>query len=71
MTTHAATKAAGNRFSRFFTGILSELKKVVWLTRREAAYLTMIVLIVAVIATIVLGLFDYGFSAVVDRFLVR
>ncbi len=51
MATHAvAAKPAGNRFTRFFFGIWSELKKVVWLSRREVAYLTLLVLIVSIAA---------------------
>jgi len=72
MTTHAVSaRPAGNRFTRFFTGIWAELRKVVWLTRREAAYLTLLVVIVALAAAIVLGLFDYGFSNLVDRLIIR
>jgi preprotein translocase subunit SecE len=71
MTTSAVSaKLTGSRFVRFFSGILSELRKVVWLTRREVAYLTFMVLIVAVAAGIVLGLFDFGFSAAVDKFII-
>jgi preprotein translocase SecE subunit len=71
MTTHAvAAKPAGNRFTRFFTGIWSELKKVVWLSRKEVTYLTMLVLVVAIAAGIVLGAFDYGFSALVNKFIL-
>jgi len=70
MTTSSATKQTGNRFTRFFTGIWSELKKVVWLSRREAMYLTMLVLIVSIAAAIVLGAFDYGFSTLVDKLLI-
>jgi preprotein translocase SecE subunit len=72
MTTQAVgVNRSGNRFTRFFTGIWSELRKVVWLSRKEAAYLTMIVLIVSIAAGVVLGLFDYGFSTAVDKFLLN
>ncbi len=64
MTYHAA-KRKGSRF-RFFGDIIAELRKVVWLTRREAIYLTTLVLIVAAIAGLVLGAIDYGFSRLVD-----
>ena len=64
MTQHAI-KRSGFRF-RFFGDIIAELKKVVWLTRREAAYLTVLVLIVAVVAGLVLGGIDYVFSRLVD-----
>ena len=59
------TKRSSSRF-KFIGEIISELRKVVWLTRREAAYLTVLVLIVAIIAGLVLGVVDYGFSRLVD-----
>jgi preprotein translocase subunit SecE len=55
-----------SRFS-FIGETIAELKKVVWLTRREAAYLTFMVLIVAIIVGLILGGFDYGFTNLVDR----
>ncbi len=63
MTHHTATK---RRF-KFIGGTIAELKKVVWLTRREAAYLTFLVLIVALAAGIVLGATDYGFTRLIDE----
>ena len=64
--THSTTKQSGSRF-RFISEIIAELKKVVWLTRREAAYLTVLVLIVAITVGIVLGAIDYGFTNLVDK----
>jgi len=52
---------------RFIGDVIAELKKVVWLTRREAIYLTALVLIVAAAAGIVLGALDYGFSELVNK----
>lgn len=70
MRPHTVTaKPSSSRF-RFFGEIISELKKVVWLTRREAIYLTVLVLIVAAAAGIVLGALDYGFSGLVDKLLI-
>ena len=67
MTHQTATaKRSGSRF-RFIGEIIAELKKVVWLTRREAIYLTVLVLIVAIITGVVLGALDYGFTELVDR----
>ena len=72
MTTRAvAAKPAGNRFSRFFTGIWSEMKKVVWLSRREVAYLTMLVLGVTILMGVILYLFDWGFSTGIDKLLLK
>ena len=66
MTQHTA-KRSGSRF-RFIGESVAELKKVVWLTRREAAYLTALVLIVAAAAAMFLGALDYGFSRLVSFF---
>jgi len=70
MRPHTATaKQSRSRF-RFFSDTISELKKVVWLTRREATYLTVLVLIVALAAGLVLGAIDFGFSGLVDKLLL-
>ncbi|MFC1994945.1 preprotein translocase subunit SecE [Chloroflexota bacterium] len=67
MTHHTAVKRSRPRFVRYIGEIISELKKVVWLTRREAAYLTVLVLVVAGTAGIFLGALDYGFTALIDK----
>jgi preprotein translocase subunit SecE len=63
-------KTASNRF-KFFTGIWGELKKVVWLSRREVVYLTTLVLIVAIIAGAFLWAIDLGFTTIVDKLLLN
>jgi len=69
MTHHIAKKSS--RFG-FIRETIGELKKVVWLTRREVAYLTFLVLIIAIAAGLVLGAVDYGFTQLVnDVFLGR
>jgi len=64
----ATPKQSGSRF-RFIGETISELKKTVWLTRREAIYLTGLVLIVTLIVGLILGLLDYGFTRFIDIFL--
>jgi preprotein translocase subunit SecE len=64
MTHRTATKRS--RFS-FIGETIAELKKVVWGTKREWAYLTFMVLIVAIIVGLILGGFDYGFTNLVDK----
>ena len=59
------------RVPGFLDDIISELKKVTWPTRKETAYLTMVVIIVAVAAGIVLGLVDVVFSWLIDKALLR
>ena len=64
--THQSTKRIGSRF-RLIGEIIAELKKVVWLSRREVAYLTFIVLVVSLTVGIVLGAIDYGFTNLIDK----
>jgi len=56
---------------RFISDTFAEMKKVTWLTRREAAYLTGLVLLVAVAVGAILGLIDLGFSGLVNTLLLR
>ena len=67
-----AYRSAGAKRSGLRLGIIGEvigeLKKVVWLSRREVAYLTGLVLLVCVIVGLVLGVLDFGFTKLVDGF---
>lgn len=65
--THRAVTTKRSRF-RFIGETIAELKKVVWLTRREAAYLTFLVLVVAITVGLILGATDYGFTHLVNEF---
>ena len=67
MTHHTTARRRGLRLFHYIGEIINELRKVVWLTRREAAYLTMLVLVVSIAAGIVLGALDYGFTDLVDK----
>jgi len=70
MTQQTAARKKGFRLFNYFGEIINELKKVVWLTRREIVYLTGLVLVVVIITGIVLGVLDYGFSELVSRLFV-
>ena len=70
MTNQTSTKRKGFRLFNYISEIINELKKVVWLTRREAAYLTGLVLVVTIIAGIVLGALDFGFTELVNKIFV-
>jgi preprotein translocase subunit SecE len=65
-----AKKEKRSRFA-FVTDIISELKKVAWPPRREAIYLTVVVVAVCAVVGVILWGFDYGFSELVNRFLIR
>ena len=62
----AIAKRGGPRF-KFIREAINELKKVVWLSRREAMYLTLLVIIVAGTIGIILGAIDFGFTRLVDK----
>jgi len=62
------TTKKGFSITSFFAGIGVELKKVVWLSRREVGYLTVVVIIVAGVAGLVLGGVDRGFGMLVNNF---
>jgi preprotein translocase subunit SecE len=59
------TKQSSSRF-RFFRETITELKKVVWLSRREATYLTLLVLVVSITVGIILGVIDFGFTELIQ-----
>ncbi len=63
----AIAKQGSSRF-KFIGETMAELKKVVWLTRREAAYLTVLVMIVCIVAGLVLGAIDLGFATLVSKY---
>ena len=50
--------------------VISELTKVTWPTRKEAARLTALVVIVAVVIGFILSLWDLGFTELVNRTLL-
>lgn len=54
----------------FFKDIISEMKKVTWLSRRELLYLTGLVLLVTVVMTLVLGILDFGFSKLINEIFI-
>ena len=66
MTQRSATTKRNRPGFGFVSEIITELKKVVWLTRRETAYLTVLVLLVSITVGLVLGIIDYGFTRLVN-----
>jgi preprotein translocase subunit SecE len=65
------TKNNGVRLFNYLKEIVNELKKVVWLSRREAVSLTVMVLVVSAIAAAFLGGLDFSFSALLDKVFLR
>ena len=52
----------GSMLKRFWRTMKSELKKVTWFSRRQTYTSTLLVLVVMVIAGVVIGALDLGFS---------
>lgn len=57
--------------ARFISDTVSELKKVIWLSRREVAYLTAVVLVVVIVVGAFLGLLDFAFTKLIDALFLR
>ena len=64
-----AAKRGGPRL-RFITEIIAELRRVVWLSRREVAYLTALVLIVTITVGLILGIIDFSFTKLFDNIIL-
>jgi len=64
--TTETTKRIGSRF-RLIGETIAELKKVVWLSRREVVYLSILVILISVAAGFLLGVIDFGFTGLVEN----
>jgi|FaiFalFF_MnMetaG_3_1042247.scaffolds.fasta_scaffold04510_2 preprotein translocase SecE subunit len=51
--------------------VVTELRKVTWPSRRDAAYLAMVVIVVSVVVGAVLGGIDYFFAWLIDKLIIR
>ncbi len=70
MTTRGAAAKLGQPRFKAIGETIAELKKVVWLTRQEVAYLTALVLIVSISVAIALGIIDYIFTRFFDSIFI-
>ena len=53
----------------FIGEVWTELSRVTWPSRETATRLTMLVLAVTVVAAIFLGIWDFGFTQIADRYI--
>ena len=63
--TKTVSPAKENRLVRWYRETESELKKVVWPTRKEWANLTLIVVVVTIAASLFLGALDFVFERLI------
>lgn len=64
-------KAKKSRFIGFFKGIINELKKVSWPSRKQLFKNTVTVLVVCAIIAIIVSLFDWGISSLIKVLVLR
>ena len=55
----------GNRIGGFFREVVSELRKVIWPTRKELLTYTAVVIVFVTVMTTIVALLDYGFGKAV------
>ena len=61
----AKGKKSGRRVGGFFREVVSELRKVIWPTRRELLTYTSVVLVFVLVMTLIVSLFDFAFGQAV------
>jgi preprotein translocase subunit SecE len=59
------------KLRNFFIESRDELRKVQWPSRKEAVYLTIVVVVVSAILAAFLGGLDMGFASLLKKFLIR
>jgi len=64
-------RGEGKRRFQRIRNVITELRKVSWPSRDEAARLTLIVLVITIAVALVLGFIDYGFSKLIDAVLIE
>ena len=52
---------AARAIKKFFRDLISEMKKVVWLSAKETRKQTIVVVVTVIAVSIVIGLVDFGF----------
>jgi len=57
-----AARKQPNAIRRYFNETVGELRKVSWPTRKEAANLTLVVIVVTIAMSVLLGLLDFIYS---------
>ena len=57
-------------FIQYIRDTRAELVHVVWPTRRQAIGFTLMVIAVSIVVSLILGLFDYIFSLIIQKFIL-
>ena len=62
VATKKESRRGGNRISGFFREVVSELRKVIWPTRKELLTYTGVVIAFVTVMTTIVALLDFGFG---------
>ncbi|MFA5177978.1 MAG: preprotein translocase subunit SecE [Candidatus Paceibacterota bacterium] len=60
-----------NPIINFFREVGMEIKKITWPTRQEAVKYTFTVVVITLIVALILGLFDFGFQQLLEKFVFK
>jgi preprotein translocase subunit SecE len=55
-----------NAIQKYFRGVVSELKKVSWPTRKELTNSTAVVVVTIVIFAVIIGIIDFGLGSLLE-----
>ncbi|AMP20310.1 hypothetical protein AZF37_03220 [endosymbiont 'TC1' of Trimyema compressum] len=64
-----AAKSEKKKKNNIFKGMLKELKKVTWPTKKELAVYSVVVIVAVIIFTIIVGIYDLGLSKLMELIL--
>ena len=67
----AQKKKSGNKIARFFREVKSEMKKVVWPSRKQVIKNTLIVIAAVVVIGILIWVLDVLFQFGLSKFIAR
>ena len=65
----AKAKKSGNKITKFFKEVKSELKKVVWPSKKQIIKNTLVVIAVVILVGIVIWVLDAAFSYGLGQFI--
>ena len=57
----------GSKIKEYFEETKTELKHVIWPTRSQTLYYTLIVIVLSVVISYYLGIFDFIFSQILQK----
>jgi preprotein translocase subunit SecE len=65
VATKKESRRGGNRIGGFFREVVSELRKVIWPTRKELLTYTGVVIVFVTVVTTIVAVLDFGFGKAV------